>query len=389
MKITLLFRSVLCFLAGILLAGCEKDERDINLNLSEVTGLFSPANGHSLQLQPATNQVEVFEWEQARAEDGSLVLYEVAFDQANGDFSQPFYKVVSDGKGIQNKLTLTHGDLNYIAELGGAAFFEKKTFKWTVLASKGTHVKPATTSYTLELERPGGFDQLPGALYLTGSATEGGEELSAALKMHQVSPGVFEIYSKLKAGSYQFVDAITGSPKRYHIFDDDGIWAIGMNGQSNFAGADKVMRIRLDFNNINASYLEVKEVKLWYCAGNEFWFSLPYAGNGVWRKDGHVVNLQPVPWGLEERYKYMMVVNDGGEDRDHWINSHFGDPAGQDGQYPSSVEYRSLNLEANNGSQWDWGWKLDRNYLTQGSVADFWVSMRGSDAPYTQQYEKQ
>ena len=34
-----------------------------------------------------------------------------------------------------------------------------------------------------------------------------------------------------------------------------------MNGESEFTGADKIMRIRMDFNNINASYAEVKEVK--------------------------------------------------------------------------------------------------------------------------------
>jgi hypothetical protein len=70
------------------------------------------------------------------------------------------------------------------------------------------------------------------------------------------------------------------------------------------------------------------------------------------------------------------------------LNSNFGDPAGQDGQYPSTVEYRTINFEANNGSQWDWGWKFDRNYLTQGSVGNFWVSLRGSESAYTQNYEK-
>jgi hypothetical protein len=238
------------------------------------------------------------------------------------------------------------------------------------------------------LERPGGFDVLPGTLYLTGTATEGGNGLVNALKMRQLSPGVFEIFSKLKAGTYKFVDAITGTPKQYHVFDDNGINAIGVNGETTFSGSDKIMRIRLDFNNINATYAEVKDVALWYSAGNKFWFSLPYTSNGVWRINGQTVNYVLMPWGFEERHKYMMVINDGTGDKNFWLNSNFGDPPGQDGQYPSTVAYRTINMTANNSSQWDWGWKFDRNYLPQGSVANFWVSLRGSDGVYTMNYEK-
>ncbi len=388
MKHTLMGRIALLSFILVLFTKCEKDERELNMDLTEVKNLFTPVDGESIVLKPALGQSVSFEWEQAKAADGSLVLYEVSFDQENGDFSSPFYTVVSDNRGVNNKLTLTHGDLNKIAELGGSAFFQKKKFKWTVLASKGTNVKKAAVSKILELERPGGFDVLPGALYLTGSATENGATLANAMKMRQISPGVFEIYSKLKAGTYKFVDATSGTPKSYYIFDDNGIKAIGMGNETTFSGAEKIMRIRLDFNNINASYAEVKEVKLWYSAGNTFWTTLSYTSNGVWRKDGFTVAYTQMPWGFDERYKYLMVIDEGAGNKDQWLNSNFGDPAGQDGQYPSSEAYRTINFTANNNSQWDWGWKFDRNYLPQGTVANFWVSLRGSDAAYTQNYQK-
>jgi starch-binding outer membrane protein SusE/F len=377
------------FLLMLIPIACKKSERAINLNVSAVPGLFTPADNKYIKLKPAANLTEVFEWDQAKAEDGSLVLYEVAFDQVAGDFSNPFYTVVSDNRGVNNKLTITHGELSRIASLGGAAFFERKKFKWTVFSSKGTNVKKPEFSRVIDLERPGGFATLPGAMYITGTATEGGDVLANALKMKMVSPGVFEIFSKLKAGTYQFVDGISGTPNKYFVFDDGGINAIGVNGQTAYTGTEKIWRIVLDFNNINASYTEVKSVQLWYAQGNTFWFTLPYTNNGIWRYNGWTVNLLSVPWGLEERYKYKMVINDGSGDKDLWINSNFGDPAGQDGQYPSTVAYRTINLTQNNGSQYDWGWKFDRNYLTQGSVADFWVSLRGSDGVYTQNYQKQ
>lgn len=380
--------SLLCILCSLLVIQCKKDDRSINLNLSEVNNVFTPAEGKYIQLKPAANINETFEWEQAKAEDGALVLYEVAFDQVTGDFSNPFYVALSDNKGVNNKLTISHGDLNKIAALGGADFFQKKKFKWTVLASKGTNVKKATVSRTIELERPGGFAVLPGSLYLSGTATEGGDVLANALPMKQTVPGVFEIYTKLKAGNYKFYDGISGSPKQYYVFEENGVQAIGFNGQSSFSGADKIMRIRLDFNNINATYAEVKSVQLWYCAGNTFWATLPYTSNGVWRINNHTVNYKQESWGFEDRHKYKMVLNDGTGDKDQWLNYATKDSPGQDGQHPHTQLYKTINFTANEGSQWDWSWKFDKTYMPQGSVADFWVSLRGSDPAYTVNYQK-
>jgi len=388
MNKNMLYRLLACCLISIPFMHCDKDTRDINLNLTEVKNLFTPVDGEYILLDPPSNQVVTFEWEQAYAEDGSLVLYEVAFDQENGDFSQPFYKVVSDNKGIQNKLTISHGDLNKIAALGGAGFMERKKFRWTVIASKGTNVKMSPVSRIIDLERPSGFDVIPGQLYLSGSATEAGDVLAAALPMKQIEPGVFEIYTKLTAGTYAFYDAISGTPTQYHTFEDNGVHKLGIGNSVTFSGPDKVMRIRVDFNNINASYAEVKSIQLWYCAGNTFWFTLPYIGDGVWRYNNHVVDYVSMPWGFEERHKYKMVLNDGSGDVDHWLNYATNDSPGQDGQYPHTQEYRTINFDANNGSQWDWSWKWDRNYLTNGSTADFWVSLRATDPSYTVNYEK-
>jgi len=381
--------SLLFFLCICLLhIQCKKDERGIDLNLSEVSALYTPADNISIQLKPAANLTETFEWDQAKAEDGSLILYEVAFDQENGDFSKPIYTVPSDNKGVLNKLTISHGDLNKIAALGGADYFQKKKFKWTVLAWKGTNVKAAAMSRIIELERPGGFAVIPGTVYLSGTATENGAALANALPMKQTAPGVFEIYTKLKAGTYAFYDGNTGSPRQFYIYDDNGVNAIGVNGQVTFSGADKVMRIRLDFNNINASFAEVKSIQLWYCDGNTFWFTLPYIGNGVWRYNNYTVNYTKESWGYEERHKYKMVINDGTGDKDQWLNYSSSDSPGQDGQYPHTLAYKTINFDANNGSQFDWSWKWDRTYMPQGTVADFWISLRASDPAYTMNYQK-
>src|SRR5437868_3399904 len=95
----------------MLIAGCD-DEKELDLNLTEVKTLFTPEDNISIQLKPAQSFSHIFEWSPAHAEDGSLVLYEVAFDQEGGDFTSPFYITTSNGKGVDTKLTLTHADLN-------------------------------------------------------------------------------------------------------------------------------------------------------------------------------------------------------------------------------------------------------------------------------------
>ncbi|MDO6429266.1 SusE domain-containing protein [Flavitalea sp. BT771] len=380
------YKLFLPLVLALMLGACKKDTRSIDLNVTAVATLYTPVDNQYIKLDPKNNPSQTFQWEQARAEDGSLVLYEVAFDQTGGDFSKPFYTVVSDGKGIQNTLTLAHSDLNRIAALGGADFYDRKKFIWTVFSSKGTNRVKAKESRTIDLERPAGFNNPPTALYITGTATETGDDITKALQMKRLPDGVFEIYTKLSAGTYQFVDGLTGTARKFYLADDHGIVPDGSN---TFTGASKIVRIRINFDQINSSMIEVKSIQLWYCDGNTFWFTLPYTSNGVWRYNGYKVVLDAVPWGREERYKYKMVINDGTGDKDQWLNYSAGDSPGQDGQYPHALAYKTINFDANNSSQYDWSWKFDKTYLPDNTITDFWISLRATDPAYTENYQKE
>jgi starch-binding outer membrane protein SusE/F len=369
--------------SSAVIIGCD-DEQDLNLNLTEVKNLLAPEDNITVELKPSQNLSMLFQWDQARAEDGSLVLYEVVFDHEDGDFSSPFYTTVSDGKGVENKLTLTHANLNTIATMGGADFFEKKKFKWTVLASKGSNVKITAQSKMIELERPGGFAVLPSDLFLTGSSTEGGAEISQALKMKQTNPGEFEIYTKLTAGTYKFVDGLTPGARIFYINDDDGFKVVGTDNENTHAGPDKNYRIKINFNSLSVNVDEVKSVGFWYCWENKILYDLNYAGKGVWRIDGVTVNLSTVPWGLEERHKYKVVLNDGVQDKEEWWGYIAGDSPGQDGKYGQTdpAYFHAYLIE--NSDQWNHAWKLDRPAI-QGKVVDFVMKFSG-DAPYASEY---
>uniref|UniRef100_UPI0026124405 SusE domain-containing protein n=1 Tax=uncultured Chitinophaga sp. TaxID=339340 RepID=UPI0026124405 len=267
--------SMVTLLVALLAGGCKKDDYKLNTNIQPVDKLTAPLNNKFTKLQPATS---AFEWDQARAEDGSLVLYEVAFDKEDGDFSNPIARIPSDGGGVQNKLNLSHKDLNSIAGKTGIPALGTGKIKWTVLASKGFNIQPAKEARTIEVERPNGFAEIPVDVFLTGDATEAGADLAQAQKMKSVTAGVFEIYTSLKDGKYKFTDRNSGTP---NVFPLDG-GLIREGGESTHTGGTKVYRLRLDFNNAAVTVTEITGIGLWFAPNDQIMHELSYAGNGAW-----------------------------------------------------------------------------------------------------------
>jgi starch-binding outer membrane protein SusE/F len=199
----------------MMLVSCKKDQRALNENLTPVSNLVAPQDMVSIQLEPTTSATELFKWDATTAADGNFVLYEIAFDKETGDFSNPVFKTVSDGGGVDPQITLTHKTLTKIAAAGGIQSSSTGKLKWTVIASKSTNEKLATVSRTLQITRPAGFADLPVNLYLTGSATEGGATVETAIPLKKLEDGVFEIYTSLKPGSYHLTDQPTATGKKF------------------------------------------------------------------------------------------------------------------------------------------------------------------------------
>jgi len=289
---------------GLILTGCGKDDHALNTNLQAVSRLNAPVDDKYIKLQPATSATVSFEWDQARAEDGSLVLYELVIDKDGGDFSNPIAKITSDGGGVQNKLTLSHKDLNSIAGKAGIAALATGKLKWTVNASKGYNIQPAKESRTIEVERPNGFAEIPVDVFLTGDATEAGADLAKAVKLKSTAPGVFEIYTSLKDGKYKFVDRNTGTPTTYSI----DATTLKEGGESTQSGGTKVYRLRLDFNNTAATITEITAVGLWFAPENSIMYDLNYTTNGTWTFENKLINFHQESWGRDERYKFRVSV---------------------------------------------------------------------------------
>ncbi|CAL1517950.1 SusE domain-containing protein [Chitinophaga sp. MM2321] len=341
-----------CSILSILFTACKKDNYTLNTNMQPVEKLTAPLDNKYIKLQPTTSASVSFEWDQARAEDGSLVLYEVAFDKEGGDFSSPVAKFAADGGGVQNKLTLSHKDLNSIAGKAGIASLATGKIKWTVLASKGYNIQPAAESKLIEVERPNGFAEIPLDVFLTGEATEAGTDLAKAIKLKAVSPGVYEVYTSLKNGKYHFVNRNTGTPSTYSISGT----AVKEGGESEQTTGTKVYRLRLDFNNAAAASTEITGIGLWFAPLNKFIYDLSYEGNSIWAFRNQPITFKQESWGRDERYKFRVaVIGSDGTPGEEWFGSSNADNNRPTAGTPLSFwEFHPIS----NNDQWNYCYKF-------------------------------
>ena len=304
-------------LAAVLLVGIiscsENDGVDI-AEVSEVAALYAPEDNASLNL--STPNSVVFEWQPSKSADNGVVLYDVAFDREDGDFSDPVYVTPSDGRGIQNTLTLDFSDLNRIAEMAGIASKSVGKLKWSVWSSKGLDVKQSPVSRIIEVERSGGFPT-PDELFITGEASEAGADVANALPLVKTGPTTYEIYTRLTPGTYRFVSQRSEEAEAFYIDGAD----LKADGATTYSGEDEVKRIRLDFSDGSVAMTTVENVELWFPPLGEFLFSLNYAGNGTWEALDQPIAFKEESWGRDERYKFKFTLSQDGESSEEWYGS--------------------------------------------------------------------
>lgn len=318
--------SFMIILIMIAFTSCKKDTRALNTDVAPVAALNAPANQASFNLQPTTGPSVLFTWTASTTQD--LVLYEVAFDKADGDFSKPIYKVLSDGSGVQPQATITQKVLNTVASLAGIASLSTGTFKWAVITSKATNAKVSGESHTIQVTRPAGFAVLPNTLYLTGTATEQGDDITKAIAFKKTGDGTFELYTSLQPGSYTLVDKNSGTPTVYSIQNNTSVIA---GGSTAVTGAKNVYRISIDLSNAAATLTQIVSVGFFSAPDNKVYFTLPYIGNSQWEIANTTIVIPKESYGLDSRYKYKFVVMDAaGNQSVEWygsVNSDNPDPS--------------------------------------------------------------
>ena len=368
----------LSLVTGLLaLAGCKKTYNySLDQTVSPVANLFAPQDSLFVALNPASGALVTFEWSPALAADGSLVQYELAFDTVS-DFKHPLFKVASDGTGVNTQATVSHSTLNQIAKRAGIAALDTGKLYWTVYSTKGLNEVKASATNVLIVARPAGFDSIPSDLYLTGTATEGGTDLSKAVHFKQTASGVFEAYTSLKGGSYQFVNGASGSPTAYSISGAN----LKAGGSDNYTDTTAEVRFNLDFNNAVASITVIRSVDVWYADADNVKYHLGYQGGGVWLDQNQLITENTESWGPEDRYKFRFTVNagNGASDSYEWYGSSNGDNSEPTSSTPASYFY----LVPVTNDQWNNCYKFVTATMNNNQV-NITVLLQ-PDAPYTHQ----
>ena len=327
------------FITSLLFAlfACSDDGEVRDTGVTPVKKLYEPDNGKAIVLQSSASAILNFEWEPALAENSGNVLYEVAFDKADGNFSDPIYVVASSNNGGASSAMISHKEMNRIAALAGIESSSKGTLKWTVYSSKGIDPVKALEERTLTVTRLAGFAEIPDQLFITGAGTEGGAEISNALKMKKITEGEFEIYTKLTAGQpFKFVSATTGTPTEYSLSGEK----IVLKGTSTVSKTG-VYKYYLDFNIGSFTSKEVTKVNL-FLNWSQRKIELPYKGMGVWELTNHTITGLTGNDNNDDRYKFRMESS-AGETEWRAINND-SKPTGNDAYY--------FMVERTNVDQW-------------------------------------
>lgn len=338
--------------ALLAMMSCQEDY-ELNTGFAVPSELVSPT---SIQLDVTSSVPVVLSWNGGGADDGGIVLYEVLFDKADGDFSNPLAKMKSD-QGAMPSLSVTHAAINTMARNAGIRPDETGTIQWTVNASKGGVVKRADKVASISVIRGEGIDNIPSELYLYGSATENNGQ--GGLPFRQVEEGVFQIYTKLSAGKIALKSATTGEAFGYYI--DAASKLKEGNEEMDVTASSEVVRLTVNFNTLAMTTDKIgTSVRCVWGATYGDIVVLDYTNNGKFVGAGNIMFLDPsnpasnppdwLGW-VEERYYFLANVNG--------INTCWGRGDDVSAERPVGGEPASFySLYEYTLSQWEHLWKM-------------------------------
>lgn len=155
MKRNFYFRTVAVVVMAVLLSACSKDDTKPPTPPAPVTvkALTTPADAANFELETVENVV--FEWAAATAVSRTdVVTYQVLFDYADGDFSEPLYTVPADEDGTLTKATVSKNVLIDITREWGAEAGETASLIWSVKTIQGSKALVSDQTRSITLVRP-------------------------------------------------------------------------------------------------------------------------------------------------------------------------------------------------------------------------------------------
>lgn len=291
--------------AALVLTGvsCTDDLEYKPGGVTPVTTLLLPADNYYVELQSASTAVLRFAWEPAQAADGQLPHYEVVF------FNKPGGEIVYRyDAGSSTSIAIAHKEINRIASAAGIDVGADGAVYWSVVSCRGIETAPvAAAPRQLELTRLLGFNVIPEQLFLTGDATEAGDELASACVGRKTGDGEFTFYQRLEAGKgFTFVSSKGDDRATYTVVN--GV----LNDQSaEPATIDRtgVYRIKLDMNVRGITFEYIDRVEFNFAPRTSDNGNMEYIGNGCWKFSDYKVEFREEGWGLDQRYNFHPVFD--------------------------------------------------------------------------------
>lgn len=188
------------------------------------------------------------------------------------------------------------------------------TYDISLILSPNGHYTHVLKETVADEPEPPVEDTEPTELYITGSATEGGSELSSAIKMSTTGDNIYEIFTSLKAsGEFCFASSISGSPAKYSIENGEI-----KNGGSNSVEIDGIYKIVVNWSDKKATLRQIDAIKWYHCNSGIANVELEYSGNGIWQLKGHTMTAEDVPGKntpandiKNPRYRFIIEYTDG------------------------------------------------------------------------------
>ena len=305
-----IYTRLFSLIAILILGSCtEKYELEVGFDAPE--SLISPAVDELVAIDLENGTPTVFEWTKSNSYYGGVVLYEVLFDKENGDFSNPIYKMVSNGGGGDNWLSLTPKQLIILAKNANIGINSEGTVKWKVVASQGGEKKETQEIRTIRLRRPAGIAEIPNELFIYGNGFEA-ESVEDAMKLRKIDDGVFEIFVAVGNSEITLCNTLSGSKTYYKLNDDNKLIESETSSGTVINGTGKAYRIVVDFNLLTIKTTEIQSIQMirtWQYNLGE----LIYIGNHKFEVKNIALPFYH-DWGYpEERYRFWVTTNEGKE----------------------------------------------------------------------------